>query len=46
MGKSSIVSFGPFGAASTPSTVMLIYTLVYILIVMAFAFRFFGKRDF
>jgi len=46
MGKSSVVSFGPFGAASTPSTAMLIYALVYIIIVMAFAFRFFGKRDF
>ncbi|NLV21017.1 MAG: ABC transporter permease subunit [Syntrophomonadaceae bacterium] len=46
MGKSSIASFGPFGAASTPSTVMLIYALVYIIIILALAFRFFGKRDF
>jgi ABC-type transport system involved in multi-copper enzyme maturation permease subunit len=46
MGKSSIASFGPFGAASTPSTVMLIYALVYIIIILALTFRFFGKRDF
>ena len=45
MGKSSIASFGPFGATSVPSTAMLLYALAYIIIVMAFAFRFFGKRD-
>lgn len=45
MGKSSIASFGPFGAASVPSTAMLLYALAYIIIVMAFAFRFFSKRD-
>ena len=45
MGKSSIASFGPFGAASTPSTAMLLYALFYIIIIMAFVFRFFDKRD-
>jgi ABC-type transport system involved in multi-copper enzyme maturation permease subunit len=46
MGKSSIASFGPFGTASTPSSAMLIYALVYIIIMLAIAIRFITKRDF
>lgn len=45
MGMSTIASFGPFGTASTPSAAMLLYAVVYIIIIMAFVFRFFGKRD-
>jgi hypothetical protein len=46
MGKSSIAVFGPFGAASTPSAVMLIYSLIYIFVMILLAIRFFNKRDF
>jgi ABC-type transport system involved in multi-copper enzyme maturation permease subunit len=46
MGRSSVASFGPFGTVSTPSSAMLVYALVYIIIMLALAFRFFAKRDF
>lgn len=45
MGQSSIASLGPFGAASTPSTAMLVYALVYTIVIMTLAFRTFANRD-
>jgi Cu-processing system permease protein len=45
MAHSSIVDFGPFGTASTPSTLMLVYTIVYLGIWLTTAVHNFEKRD-
>ncbi len=45
MAQSSIVNFGPFGTASTPSTLMLVYTIVYLGIWLMAAVHHFEKRD-
>ncbi len=45
MAQSSIVNFGPFGIASTPSTLMLVYTIVYIGVLLSAAVYYFQKKD-
>ena len=35
----------PFGAASAPSEAMVAYTVLYMVIALAVAVRWFGKRD-
>jgi len=45
LGSSPIAGFGPFGTASLPSNWMLVYTIIYIIIVMVIAWRRFVARD-
>ncbi len=45
MGHSSIVNFGPFGTASSPSTLMFVYTLVYIAVLLRLAVYYFERKD-
>jgi len=35
----------PFGAASAPSEAMVVYTVLYVVIALAVAVRWFGRRD-
>jgi hypothetical protein len=35
----------PFGAASAPSDSMVVYTVLYVVIALAVAVRWFGRRD-
>ncbi|MGE5391679.1 MAG: ABC transporter permease subunit [Deltaproteobacteria bacterium] len=45
LGASPIAGFGPFGTASLPSSWMLVYTVVYIIIILMIAWRRFAWRD-
>jgi len=45
MGHKSILDLGPFGNASSPSTLMLIYTMVYIAALLIAAIYYFDRRD-
>lgn len=46
LGSSPIAGFGPFGTASLPSSWMLVYTVIYITIILIIAWRRFIGRDF
>jgi len=46
LGISPIAGFGPFGTASLPSSWMLLYTVIYIVILLILAWRSFVGRDF
>lgn len=46
LGTSPIAGFGPFGTASLPSSWMLLYTVIYIVIILLLAWRRFVGRDF
>ncbi|NLW92723.1 MAG: ABC transporter permease subunit [Syntrophomonadaceae bacterium] len=46
LGSSPIAGFGPFGTASLPSSWMLVYTAIYITIILIIAWRRFIGRDF
>lgn len=39
------IAFSPFGATSTPSTAMLIYALLYVVLILILAIHLFQKRD-
>ncbi|WP_258361073.1 hypothetical protein [Moorella sulfitireducens (nom. illeg.)] len=39
------MTLGPFGCHSTPSNWMLLYTLVYIVVLLALAVYSFNRRD-
>lgn len=45
LGQGAIIEFGPFGAASTPSIWMLVYTVFYILIFFLSAHYIFTRKD-
>lgn len=45
LGASPIAGFGPFGTASLPSNWMLVYTIIYISIIVIIAWRSFAGRD-
>ena len=44
-GGGTFTDIGPFGAASTPSVWMLVYTMIYIIVTLLLAVRYFEKRD-
>ena len=44
-GGGMFADIGPFGAASTPSVWMLVYTLIYIIIILLLAMRYFENKD-
>ncbi|MGI5921286.1 MAG: ABC transporter permease subunit [Syntrophomonadaceae bacterium] len=46
VGSGFIYNFGPFGVSSQPSSWMLVYTLVYVAIMLLLAIYFFTRRDF
>lgn len=46
LGSMPIAGFGPFGTASLPSTWMLVYTIIYIVVLLTLAWRKFNQRDF
>jgi len=45
MGHNAIINFGPFGVTSTPSFGMLGYALIYIVVLVVLAAKYFEKRD-
>lgn len=44
-GAGTFADIGAFGAASTPSAWMLVYTMIYIIVTLLLAIRYFEKRD-
>lgn len=46
LGGGAIAEIGPFGASSVPSSWMLIYAIIYIVVILSLAVFAFGRRDF